>query len=195
MNTFDYIPSSDMSSISSMAYKTIASYWKVVSTRIEKHRQTCFVDKPIHAWSQELWTQSCIYPWWHHQMETFAGNSPVTGKFPSQRPVTRSFDFFFDLHLNKRVSKQSWGWWFEMPFGCFHVFCPGFIPVHFDHIIYAYLTGNQKHCSNHGEHKSSIRQQTINNITKTRECKTNPWEYLRDMAWIIIRGRRSTGIN
>ena len=34
-----------------------------------------------------------------------AGNSPVTGKFPSQRPVTRTFDVFFDLHPNKRLSK------------------------------------------------------------------------------------------
>ena len=42
-----------------------------------------------------------------------AGNSPVTGEFPSQRPVTRSFDVFFDLSLNKRLSKQPWGWWFE----------------------------------------------------------------------------------
>ena len=30
-----------------------------------------------------------------------------------QRPVTRSFDVFFDLRLNKRLSKQPWGWWFE----------------------------------------------------------------------------------
>ena len=43
------------------------------------------------------------------------GNSPVTGKFPSQRPVTRSFDVFFYLRLNKRMSKQWWGWWFEIP--------------------------------------------------------------------------------
>ena len=35
-----------------------------------------------------------------------AGNSPVTGEFPAQRPVTRSFDIFFDLRLNKRLSKQ-----------------------------------------------------------------------------------------
>ena len=33
----------------------------------------------------------------------------------SQSPVTRSFDVFFDLRLNKRLSKQSWGWWFETP--------------------------------------------------------------------------------
>ena len=33
----------------------------------------------------------------------------------TQRPVTRSFDVFFDLRLNKRLSKQSWGWWLETP--------------------------------------------------------------------------------
>ena len=60
------------------------------------------------------------HSWWRHQMETFsallaicAGNSPVPGEFPAQRSVTRSFDVFFDLRLNKRLSKQSWGWWFE----------------------------------------------------------------------------------
>ena len=60
--------------------------------------------------------------WWCHQMETFStllalcvGNSLVTGEFPSQRPVTWYFDVFFDLRLNKRLSKQSWSWWFEMP--------------------------------------------------------------------------------
>ena len=56
------------------------------------------------------------------QMETFsallaicAGNSPVPGEFPAQRPATRRFDVFFDLRLNKRLSKQSWGWWFDTP--------------------------------------------------------------------------------
>ena len=42
-----------------------------------------------------------------------AGNSLVTGEFPAQRPVTRSFDVFFDLRLNKRLSRQSWGWCLE----------------------------------------------------------------------------------
>ena len=41
-----------------------------------------------------------------------AGNSPVTNEFPSQRPVTQSFDVFFDLRLNKQ---QSWCWLFETP--------------------------------------------------------------------------------
>ena len=35
------------------------------------------------------------------------------GEFPAQRPVTRSFDVLFDLRLNKGLSKQWWGWWFE----------------------------------------------------------------------------------
>ena len=37
------------------------------------------------------------------------------GEFPPQRPVTWSFGDFFDLHLNKRLSKQSKSWWFETP--------------------------------------------------------------------------------
>ena len=48
--------------------------------------------------------------WWRYQMETFsallalcAGNSPVTGEFPAQRPVTRSFDVFVDLRSNTRL--------------------------------------------------------------------------------------------
>ena len=45
--------------------------------------------------------------WWRHQMETFSA------LMHSQRPVTHSFDVFFDLRLNKRLSKQLWGWRFE----------------------------------------------------------------------------------
>ena len=55
-------------------------------------------------------------------METFsallaicAENSPVPGEFPAQRPVTRSFDVFFDLPPNKRLSKYWRGWRFETP--------------------------------------------------------------------------------
>ena len=43
------------------------------------------------------------------------GKFTVPGEFPTQRPVTRSFDVHFDLRPNKRLSKQSWGWWFETP--------------------------------------------------------------------------------
>ena len=60
--------------------------------------------------------------WWRHQMETFSallalwqGNPPVTGGFPSQRPVMRNFHVFFDLRLKKRLNKQSRHRWFETP--------------------------------------------------------------------------------
>ena len=63
---------------------------------------------------------NCAYTWWRHQMETFsallaicARNSPETGEFSAQRPVTRSLDVFFDVRLIKRLSKHSRGWWFE----------------------------------------------------------------------------------
>ena len=39
----------------------------------------------------------------------------VAGEFPAKRLVTGSFDIFFDLCLNKLLSKQSLGWWFETP--------------------------------------------------------------------------------
>ena len=74
------------------------------------------------VWGIKHSRKNDLKPWWRHQMETFSallalvvGNSPVTGEFPSQRPVTRGSDSFFDLRLNKRLSKQSWGWWFETP--------------------------------------------------------------------------------
>ena len=70
---------------------------------------------PTHTYAERL-------TWWRHQMETFsallaicAGNSPVTVEFPTQRPLTRSFDIFFDLRQNKLLSKQWWGFWFETP--------------------------------------------------------------------------------
>ena len=66
-----------------------------------------------------IWNET-VFSWWRHQMVTFsallaicAGNSPVSGEFPAQTPVTRSFDIFVDLRLNKRLSKQLLGWWFE----------------------------------------------------------------------------------
>ena len=63
----------------------------------------------------------------HHNMMTssngnifrvtdpLCGEFTGPGEFPTQRPVTRSFDVFFDPRLNKRLSKQPWGWWFETP--------------------------------------------------------------------------------
>ena len=81
-----------------------------------------FYYRTDHSYKKGLFSQaeSMHTPWWRHQMETFSallaicgGNSPVPDEFPTQRPVTRGFDVFFGLCLNKRLSKQWWGWWFE----------------------------------------------------------------------------------
>ena len=50
---------------------------------------------------------------------------PFVRGIPRQRPVTRSFDVFFDLCLIKRLSKQSQGWWFETPTGSLWRRCNG----------------------------------------------------------------------
>ena len=87
-------------------YDGLISYWRILTVTYVVSEKG-----PINS----------LAPW-RHQMETFfallgicAGNSPVSDEFPAQRPVTRNFDVFFDLHLNKRLSKRSWGWWFETP--------------------------------------------------------------------------------
>ena len=67
----------------------------------------------ICVWSRLL-PRVPIHPWWRHQMETFFALTAIcAGNSPKQRPVTRSFDVFFDLPSNKRLSKQSWERWFE----------------------------------------------------------------------------------
>ena len=89
---------------------------------------------------------------WRHQMETFsallalcARNSPVTGEFPAQRPVTQIFDVFFDPHLNKRLSKQTRVWWFETPSRAHYdviamrSFISMMVPLHRSHI---HIAGN-----------------------------------------------------
>ena len=84
-----------------------------------------FVFPAVFSIYQHLWIDSWdICP--HHDdvikrkhfpclLVICAGNSPITGEFPTQRLVTRSFVVFFDLRLHKWLRKQSWGWWFETP--------------------------------------------------------------------------------
>ena len=93
-------------------------YWNIYDT-VLLYRQA-IENAKITAWLNVR--TSVSRPWWRHQMKTFsallalcAGNLPVPGEFPTQGPVTRSFDVFFDLRLNKRLNKQPWGWWFETP--------------------------------------------------------------------------------
>ena len=80
----------------------------------------CFIERFPHLHPRTRRIRRPLNSLWRHQMETFsallalcAGNSPVTGEFPSQRPVTRSIDVFLDLRLDKQLSKLPWDWWFE----------------------------------------------------------------------------------
>ena len=95
------------------------------------HRNTLYTHINLFAFTvwhalsnhiRDYTPQASVTTWWRHHMKTFSallaicvGNSPVPGEFPTQKPVTRSFDVFFDLRPNKRLSKQSWGWWSETP--------------------------------------------------------------------------------
>ena len=98
----------------------IAAMWQnICISFISQHWDgRCTLSPYLNHYRQRC--PDAIWTWWRHQMETFsallvicAGNSPVAGEFPAQRPVTRSFGVFFDLCLNKPLSKQWWGWWLE----------------------------------------------------------------------------------
>ena len=98
---------------------TSATFWFTFKHR-PWHPVACFGIWTVSSYPAEWCVCGCS--WWRHQVEAFssllaicAGNSPTTGEFPSQRPVTWSFDVFFDLRLNKWLSKQLWGWWFATP--------------------------------------------------------------------------------
>ena len=75
----------------------------------------CVVDTKLHfrmigAWDSPVIIMTSSNGNLFRVTGHFAGNSPVTGEFPTLRPVARSFEVLFDLRLNKRLSKQSWGW-------------------------------------------------------------------------------------
>ena len=92
-----------------MYYRVQSRYNITLSTRFGLQFNTGMHIPWIRHWTQ---TWHAI-AWWRHQMETFsallaicAGNSPVTGEFPAQRPVTHSFDVFL------AATKQLNEWYF-----------------------------------------------------------------------------------
>ena len=82
------------------------------------HRATF---RPVNygSWSSHTEIVVCWFMMTSSNGNIFRVTGHLCGEFtglrwiPAQRPVTRSFDVFFDLRLNKWLSKQSWGWWFE----------------------------------------------------------------------------------
>ena len=94
------------------------SYPLKISRKASKYRYDILTPgsryRTIHwTWGQNIYQGGQIsFPRWRHQMETFSallalceGNPPVTGGFPSNRPVTWNLSFF-DVLLNKRLNNQ-----------------------------------------------------------------------------------------
>ena len=84
--------------------RTISQLTSSFHDRIQLH--VCACSQP------STHTYAYIFPWWRHQMETCsallalcAGNSPATGEFPSQRPVTRIF--FICVWINGWVNNRE----------------------------------------------------------------------------------------
>ena len=91
------------------------------------------------------------------------------GEFPAQRPVTWSFDVFFDLRLNKRLSKQPWGWWFETPSWSLWRHCNGVVRLVVTTDIYKQSYHSQKclvtcNILSDGSYDSNIRIRQISGI-------------------------------
>ena len=102
---------------------------------IHEESVNCMRRRSVEKWEksqsilmlQEYYSahKGMIYFFWLNDMMTSSNGNifrvtgplcgELTGEFRSQRPVTQSFDVFFDLRLNTRLSKQSWGSWFETP--------------------------------------------------------------------------------
>ena len=98
------------------ALRIIADHQKHITTYLIKkglwscwkyacHRRTTPVDNMMTSSNGNIFALLALYE----------GNSPVTSEFSSQRPVTRSFDVFFNLRLKKRLSKQSKRSWLKRP--------------------------------------------------------------------------------
>ena len=105
-----------------LAIKRAMFYTKAIymETRIRTVYTLVYDEK--FSWFYCVLFGFCFITWWRHQTlkkiratALCEGNLPVTSGFPSQRPVTRSFEVFFHLRLNKRINKQSRHWWFEPP--------------------------------------------------------------------------------
>ena len=90
--------------------------WKLFYIQIIFHQNRFHVVDKTLKLSPFPWNTTISKPWWRHQMGTFsallaicAGNSPVPGEFPTQRPVTRSFDVYIDLRPDTRLSNCKAG--------------------------------------------------------------------------------------
>ena len=100
--------------INSAAWFSLLCLRRLICTG-DKHKSNTYTkENGVRTWEANQWCahHDDVIKWKHFPYYwSFVGD--FTGEFPSQRPVTRSFDVFFDLRL-KRLSNQSCGWCFQM---------------------------------------------------------------------------------
>ena len=108
-------------------FKQTSSQWTFLKFRWQKQKRTMHLSFHLFVWfcitglmpGEDIWghihmmtsSNGNIFRGTGHLCGEFTG----PGEFPTQRRVTRSFDVYPDLRPNTRLSKQSWGWWFQMP--------------------------------------------------------------------------------
>ena len=90
-----------MRAINCFLWFTIVNFYKYDTTDAFTHRQTYMLRKNTMMTSSNGNIFRVTGP--------LCGEFTGPGEFHAQRPVTRSFDVFFDLRLNKRLSKQPQG--------------------------------------------------------------------------------------
>ena len=65
----------------------------------------------VRSSQQPTALRNLLFTWRRPQMETFSASLDLCEGIHRSPLVKRSFDVFFDLRLNKQLSKQLWGWW------------------------------------------------------------------------------------
>ena len=146
----------------------------------------------------------------------FCGEFTGPGEFPAQRPVTRSFDVFFDLRPNKRLSKQPWGWWFETPSWSLWRQCnvrgSPCAMKHYHAVVYTALVSYHFVSLHYGSHfnslgsdrcgntfKGMIFKHIIHNCSLGTRCdfalrwmSQNATDDMSTLVWIMARCRQTT---
>ena len=105
-------------------------------------------------------------------------NSPLKGQW-------RGFDVFFDLRLNKRLSKQWWGWWFKAPSRSLWCHCNEWVTNQVNLYMFWFIRG--KLCVSM-EHPISVKCDVLHEegIDKVK-ANSAPWEtpmlHYRRLIW------------
>ena len=93
-----------------------------IPATLGNHKHMYIVKFPANNTGHEGFKSQTKYTWRSRQIKTFSallalcdGESTGHRWIPSQRPVTWNLDIFFDLRLNKRLSKTSKHRCFDTP--------------------------------------------------------------------------------